>query len=166
MRLLDDLSVIASPTDLSTAATCEYALLRDLDGRLGRAEPVAGPADAMLARATALGEAHEQRVLDAYVAELGVAAGPGGSAAASTGTGVLVLERPQGGAEALAAAIQATVAALRAGVDVVAQGAVATAGSPASRTSWSRSPTAPAVTTTSWRTPSSRVAPRYRPCCR
>jgi len=122
MRLLDDLSVIASPTDLSTAATCEYALLRDLDGRLGRAEPVAGPADAMLARATALGEAHEQRVLDAYVAELGVAAGPGGSAASVTG--VLVLERPQGGAEALAAAIQATVAALRAGVDVVAQGAV------------------------------------------
>ncbi|MFI0432693.1 MAG: TM0106 family RecB-like putative nuclease [Candidatus Nanopelagicales bacterium] len=124
MQLLEDGTVIASPTDLSAAATCEFALLRDLDGRLGRADPVDEPADAMLQRAASLGEAHEQRVLDAYIAELGVVPVPREASVPGDVGGVLVLERPRRGGEALAAAIEATIDSLRAGVDVVAQGAV------------------------------------------
>ena len=124
MHLLDHHAVLLSPSDLTTAATCEFAFLRDLDGRLGRSEPLTEPADAMLARAAVLGMAHERRVLDAYIAEFSEARPSSDPLAPNAVGGVLVLERPGAGTEALAAAINATLAALVRGIDVVAQGAV------------------------------------------
>lgn len=124
MRLLDDHSVLLSPTDLTSAATCEFGLLRDLDGRLGRSEAVEEPTDAMLERTAELGEIHERSVLDGYMSEYGEATGSGERQESNVAGGVLVLERPTGGQEELASAIEATLAALSRGVDVVAQGAV------------------------------------------
>lgn len=66
MFLLDDGGLVLSPSDLANAAACEFAVLRHLDGRLGLAEPATIAADAMLERVSALGTAHENRVLQAY----------------------------------------------------------------------------------------------------
>ena len=55
--------VVLSASDLRAAATCEHALLVDLDVRLGRSERVERPVDEVLVRAADLGVAHEQRVL-------------------------------------------------------------------------------------------------------
>ena len=118
MFLLDDGAIVHSASDLTAAATCEYAVLRVLDAKLGRAERVEPAADAMLARAAALGGAHEQRVLRQFRDELG----PWDPAA---GTGVVEIERPAGRLArdrfALEAAHHETLAALGAGADVVYQ---------------------------------------------
>ena len=66
MFLLADGGLVLSPSDLANAAACELAVLSSLDGRLGWAEPVPIAADAMLERVSALGTAHENRVLQAY----------------------------------------------------------------------------------------------------
>src|SRR4051794_26065538 len=66
MFLLDDGGLVLSPSDLANAAVCELAVLRNLDGRLGRSAPVPLAADGMLARVSALGAAHERRVLQEY----------------------------------------------------------------------------------------------------
>src|SRR6478609_5841212 len=66
MFLLDDGGLVLSPSDLANAAACEFAVLRHLDGRLGLAEPVTIAADAMLERVSALGTAHESRVLQEF----------------------------------------------------------------------------------------------------
>ncbi|WEO76304.1 TM0106 family RecB-like putative nuclease [Cryobacterium sp. SO2] len=63
MFLLDT-TVIFSATDLGAAAGCEWALMRKLDGKLGRIETVPDDGDAMLRRAGALGDAHELRYLE------------------------------------------------------------------------------------------------------
>ncbi len=39
MFLLDG-AIVYSPTDLALALQCEYSLLRKLDAKLGRAQPV------------------------------------------------------------------------------------------------------------------------------
>ena len=70
MFLLDDGAIVHSASDLTAAATCEYAVLLVLDAKLGRAEPLEPAADAMLARAAVLGGAHEQRVLQQFRDEL------------------------------------------------------------------------------------------------
>jgi len=118
MFLLDDGAIVHSASDLTAAATCEYAVLRVLDARLGRAEPVEAAVDAMLARAAVLGGAHEQRVLGRLRDEHG----PWDP---SAGTGVVEIERPTGRLArdrfALEAAHQETLSALRAGADVVYQ---------------------------------------------
>jgi predicted RecB family nuclease len=118
MFLLDDGTIVHSASDLTAAATCEYAVLRVLDAKLGRGEPVELAGDAMLVRAAALGDAHEQRVLQQYRDALG----PWDPAA---GTGVAEIERPAGRLArdrfALEAAHQETLAALAAGADVVYQ---------------------------------------------
>ncbi|KQR11766.1 bifunctional RecB family nuclease/DEAD/DEAH box helicase [Cellulomonas sp. Leaf334] len=66
MFLLADGGLVLSPSDLANAAACELAVLSDLDGRLGWSAPAPIAADAMLARVSALGTAHERAVLDAY----------------------------------------------------------------------------------------------------
>ncbi|WP_242448280.1 TM0106 family RecB-like putative nuclease [Cellulomonas sp. WB94] len=118
MFLLDDGAIVHSASDLTAAATCEYAVLRVLDAKLGRAEPVEAAADAMLARAAVLGGAHEQRVLQ----QLRDEHGPWDPAA---GTGVVEIERPAGRLArdrfALEAAHQETLSALRDGADVIYQ---------------------------------------------
>ncbi|WP_291801824.1 TM0106 family RecB-like putative nuclease [Cellulomonas sp.] len=118
MFLLDDGAIVHSASDLTAAATCEYAVLRVLDAKLGRAEPVETAADALLERAAVLGGAHELRVLQQFRDELG----PWDP---SAGTGVVEIERPAGRLArdrfALEAAHQETLSALAAGADVVYQ---------------------------------------------
>ncbi|MFF2298581.1 TM0106 family RecB-like putative nuclease [Arthrobacter sp. NPDC058127] len=63
--------LVFSASDLVTASTCEYQLLRKLDEKLGRSEKPAFDVDEMLERTAALGDIHEHRVLDRFVAEFG-----------------------------------------------------------------------------------------------
>ena len=118
MFLLDDGVIVYSATDLTAAADCEYALLRSLDAKLGRSEPLDLPADAMLARAASLGDDHEARVLAGLVDRHG----PWDRA---SGRGVATISRPHGrpGRAQLDTAREETLEALRAGADVVFQAA-------------------------------------------
>ncbi|MFC8599278.1 TM0106 family RecB-like putative nuclease [Isoptericola sp. NPDC057191] len=108
-------TVVHSASDLVVAAGCEFRLLRRLDELLGRAPRREREADAMLARTAALGDAHERRVLDQYVARFGRArpGAPGGV--------VEVEPAARLTREALESAHGATLAAVEAGADVVAQ---------------------------------------------
>ncbi|WP_442543369.1 TM0106 family RecB-like putative nuclease [Arthrobacter sp. KN11-1C] len=63
--------LVFSASDLVTASTCEYQLLRKLDEKLGLAQKPAFDVDEMLERTAALGDVHEHRVLDRFVAEFG-----------------------------------------------------------------------------------------------
>ncbi|MGF0114970.1 TM0106 family RecB-like putative nuclease [Promicromonospora sp. Marseille-Q5078] len=108
-------TVVHSASDLVVAAGCEFRLLRRLDELLGRAPRREREADAMLARTAALGDAHERRVLDEYVARFGRAA------AGATGGVAEVKPAARLTREALEAAHGATLAAVEAGADVVAQ---------------------------------------------
>ncbi|MEV7660544.1 TM0106 family RecB-like putative nuclease [Paenarthrobacter sp. NPDC089316] len=63
--------LVFSASDLVIAATCEYQLLRKLDEKLGRTPRPDFPPDAMLERTAQLGDVHEHRVLDEFVAEFG-----------------------------------------------------------------------------------------------
>jgi len=118
MFLLSDGALVYSASDLANAATCEFALLRALDAKLGRTAPLELEADAMLARAAALGDVHEKKVLERYRDTFG----PWNP---TTGTGVVEIERPARGhatdRAALAAKHDETIAALRTGADVVFQ---------------------------------------------
>jgi uncharacterized protein len=109
MFLLPDGSVVLSPSDLSTASTCEFDFLRRLDGKLGWGPVVERPLDAMLERTSRLGDEHEHRVLDRYLERFGEA--------------VAVFDRPEHpDAAALTSAAEATAAAFRGGPPVVYQG--------------------------------------------
>ena len=70
MFVADD-RVIYSASDLAAAARCEYALLRSFDAKLGRGEAVAGDDDELLRRTAELGDAHEKRTLDEFIARYG-----------------------------------------------------------------------------------------------
>lgn len=70
MFLLDDLIVI-SASDITTAAQCEFAFLRQLDATLGRDVTVPEDTDEMRERAARLGDMHENRQLEAYRAAYG-----------------------------------------------------------------------------------------------
>lgn len=72
MILLDDGTLTYSASDLTAAAACEYAVLRGLDARLGRAPDAVPDADVVLERVAHLGDEHEQRVLRGLVARYGV----------------------------------------------------------------------------------------------
>ncbi|WP_284986007.1 bifunctional RecB family nuclease/DEAD/DEAH box helicase [Arthrobacter sp. fls2-241-R2A-172] len=63
--------LVFSASDLVIAATCEYQLLRKLDEKLGRTPKPDFPPDAMLERTATLGDVHEHKVLDDFVAEFG-----------------------------------------------------------------------------------------------
>ncbi|MEE6294987.1 TM0106 family RecB-like putative nuclease [Georgenia wangjunii] len=115
MFILDG-AVVTSATDVALASTCELALLRLLDARLGRSDPPPRDADAMMRRVAALGDVHEHGVLEVLRARFGPydpTAGRG------------VLELPDAGAYDLAglrAAHHRTLEALRSGTDAVYQG--------------------------------------------
>ncbi|RGE20054.1 bifunctional RecB family nuclease/DEAD/DEAH box helicase [Leucobacter sp. wl10] len=72
--------IVTSASDLTAASACEFAFLRRVDAKLGRDVRVPPDDDPMLARAARLGDAHEERTLDAYRASLGPGAvgQPGG----------------------------------------------------------------------------------------
>jgi len=113
--LLDD-HVIYGASDLANAAECEFALLREFDVELGRLPKGDQEVDPMLARTGALGDAHEQE----YLAELTARFGEHDPV---TGRGVLSdLANPRYDRDSLEARHRATIAALRAGTDVVYQG--------------------------------------------
>lgn len=63
--------LVFSASDLVTAATCEYQLLRKLDEKLGRSPSAIFPTDAMLERTAKLGDLHEHKVLDKFIEEFG-----------------------------------------------------------------------------------------------
>ncbi|ROS73392.1 bifunctional RecB family nuclease/DEAD/DEAH box helicase [Cellulomonas sp. PhB143] len=125
MFLLDDVpapglrevrGLVWSPSDLVAAARCELGVVRRIDEVLGRAERVPAPADEMLVRASRLGDAHEQRVLDGWVARLGAASDDD-----VAGRVVSVPPLRRVGYLDLVAAHGATLAALEAGAGVVHQ---------------------------------------------
>ena len=109
--------LVFSASDLVIAATCEYQLLRKLDEKLGRSPKAEFPADAMLDRTAKLGDVHEHRVLDEFMAEFG----PWDP---STGQGVydvvpaLAMDRAT-----LLAKHAESIDALRSGADIVFQAA-------------------------------------------
>lgn len=97
-----------SASDLALAAVSEFDFLRTLDGLLGRLPRHAAPEDPMFARTAALGEAHEQRMLDSFVRE--------------HGDKVVQLARPVFTEDGLANAAAETLAALDANAPVIYQG--------------------------------------------
>ncbi|HEY0373378.1 MAG TPA: TM0106 family RecB-like putative nuclease, partial [Amnibacterium sp.] len=109
-------TVVCSASDLKAAVECEWGLMRRLDAKLGRVEAVPEPEDAMNRRAAALGDVHERRQLEEYLATFGphLPGSPGG---------VAVIERPVDSTDfaALAAAQETTLAAMRDGAEVVFQ---------------------------------------------
>lgn len=112
MFFLDDSlergSLVTSASDLTTASKCEFAFLRKLDAKLGRAERVDEVVDDMLARTGRLGDEHEARVLGAYRHDFGER--------------VALIERPDElTRETLAAAVAATERAFAGESDVVFQ---------------------------------------------
>ncbi|WP_378146887.1 TM0106 family RecB-like putative nuclease [Cnuibacter sp. UC19_7] len=109
-------TVLYSASDLTAAAKCEFALVRTLDAKLGRIPPLDETADPMLDRAARLGDLHEERTLERYLAEFGRYDG-------SRPGGVALIERPdeRPTAEILLRGQEATLAALRGGADIVYQ---------------------------------------------
>ncbi|MCB1297726.1 MAG: TM0106 family RecB-like putative nuclease, partial [Microthrixaceae bacterium] len=106
-------SIVTSASDLSAAAHCEFAVLRRLDALLGRIDAVVAPEDPMLARAAALGDAHERRVLQGLLD--------------APGRRVVQVPKPDlRDDDALQAAVEQSIAALDSGADVVFQATFAT----------------------------------------
>lgn len=109
--------LVFSASDLVIAATCEYQLLRKLDEKLGRSPKAEFAADAMLERTAKLGDVHEHRVLDEFVAEFG----PWNPA---TGKGVYdVVPASAMDRTTLLAKHAESIDALRSGADIVFQAA-------------------------------------------
>lgn len=109
--------LVFSASDLVVAASCEYQLLRKLDEKLGRSSKVAFDADEMLQHAAVLGDLHERKVLDGFVADFG-------RWDPVTGSGVYdVVPAEAMDRAALAAKHTESIEALRAGADVVFQAA-------------------------------------------
>ncbi|WP_257617998.1 AAA domain-containing protein [Rothia nasimurium] len=106
---------VFSATDLITSAQCQFAFLYTLDQLLGRVPQLKRREDPQLQRAIALGQAHEARVL----ADLKERYGPWNE---KDGRGVYEVEPPRHYSRVeLEHKREETVAALRAGADVVFQ---------------------------------------------
>eukprot|EP01133_Synstelium_polycarpum_P029675 gene29675-36437_t len=99
---------IALASDLSAAASCEFALLRQLDARTGLIAAEAAEADPMLERTSSLGDSHEREQLQKFIDQ--------------HGDGVVVMPRPEHSRAGLTAATLATVEAARSGAPVIYQG--------------------------------------------
>lgn len=106
MFLIGD-RVIYSASDLAAAASCEFGLLRRLDGLSGLIPRATATPDPMLDRTSALGFEHERRQLETFQRRF-----PGG---------VLTMDRPGRTAQELADAAWATFTALTARTPVVYQ---------------------------------------------
>ncbi|OYX52868.1 MAG: hypothetical protein B7Y93_08595 [Micrococcales bacterium 32-70-13] len=98
--------LVTSASDLTRAASCEFAVARDLDARLGRIAAVVQPTDEMLERTALLGDAHERAIIADYRAR----------------GEVLEIDRAaQSGLDAIEPFAEQTLEALRAGVPVIVQ---------------------------------------------
>ena len=104
-----DSRVYYSASDLKAAVECEWALMRKLDAKLGRTELIEDATDAMLERASELGNKHEEWQLARFVEQFG------------DGVTVIDTTETRGDPVKLAAKHDETLAALRAGKDVVFQ---------------------------------------------
>ncbi|MCU1411893.1 MAG: family RecB-like putative nuclease [Rhodoglobus sp.] len=104
MFLLDG-TVVTSPSDLTTAAHCEFAFARQLDAKLGLIEIERVPRDPLEARAAELGDEHENRWLEYYRAN----------------KSVVEIERPSIRRDALREAAKKTEEAFRNQAEVVFQ---------------------------------------------
>ena len=107
MFLLDE-RVVYSASDLAVASTCEFALLRSLDGKLGLIDASDHGVDPMLERTSQLGNAHEKRQLALFKERFP--------------DGVVTMPRPEYSALGLADANLATIDAAKSGADVIYQG--------------------------------------------
>ncbi|MGV3104068.1 AAA domain-containing protein [Rothia sp. 32237D007AR] len=108
-------SLVYSASDLVASAQCQFAALYALDQALGRVPRLERKEDPQLLRAAALGEAHEQRVLQDFIKTYG-------SWDPRTGQGVYEVEPPQTYTrQALEEKREETLHALSAGADVVFQ---------------------------------------------
>ncbi|ALE93416.1 nuclease [Arthrobacter alpinus] len=119
MFLLDspaggDAPLIFSASDLVVASECQYKSLRILDTKLGRADKPDFPEDAMLQRASKLGDAFEHKILAELVTQHGTWDPVTGRGVKAVGRGPLTWA-------GLEAKREETLAALRAGADVVFQ---------------------------------------------
>jgi predicted RecB family nuclease len=103
--LLDPTTVVYSASDLSAASSCEWALMRKLDAKLGRIPAPTTVEDDMLERTARLGDAHELRFLE----EL------------RHSRQVVEIERPV--IEGIPAAVELSETAFAAGAEVVYQAA-------------------------------------------
>ena len=102
--------LVTSASDLKSAAECEFAWVRAIDARLGRVAQVVEPEDATLERAARLGDRHERRVLERYLAD--------------DPEGVVVIQQVSSAdAEGLSAAVAATRRALESSARVIYQAA-------------------------------------------
>lgn len=100
--------LVTSASDLTAASACEFAFLRRVDVKFGRAVEVPPDDDPMLRRAAGLGDEHEARVLQQYRDQFG--------------DGVIEVPRPASMHESdLVAVADQTLAAFDAGADVVFQ---------------------------------------------
>lgn len=115
MQQLDDGRIIFSASDLTSAAECEWGLVRKLDKLLGHDIVVPESEDPMMKRAGKLGDVHEQKMLDSLIEKFP--------------TGVASFERPSYNdpenpwREQMHAVVEATLESLRAKTPVVFQGA-------------------------------------------
>lgn len=109
--------LVFSASDLVTAASCEYQLLRKLDEKLGRSPKAAFDDDEMLKHAAVLGDRHEHKVLEDFVEEFG-------HWDPASGRGVYdVVPAQTMDRTTLQAKHQESLDALRSGADVVFQAA-------------------------------------------
>ena len=109
--------LVFSASDLVTAASCEYQLLRKLDEKLGRSPKAAFDDDEMLKHAAVLGDRHEHKVLEGFVEEFG-------HWDPASGRGVYdVVPAQTMDRTTLQAKHQESLDALRSGADVVFQAA-------------------------------------------
>jgi predicted RecB family nuclease len=104
--VFDPATVVYSASDLTAASTCEWAVMRKLDARLGRIDAVVEVEDDMLKRTGALGDAHELRTLNELRAT----------------RRVVEIERPES-VHDIQQAADATTLAFSEGADVVFQAA-------------------------------------------
>ncbi|BBZ42933.1 TM0106 family RecB-like putative nuclease [Mycobacterium parmense] len=101
--------IVYSASDLAAAARCEYALLRELDAKLGWG-PAVSVEDELFARTVALGNEHERRELQRLREQFG--------------TAVAIVDSPAYTVAGLAAAAEATREAVAKRAPVVYQAAM------------------------------------------
>lgn len=103
--------VLISPSDITAAAACEFAWLRQLDYKLGRVDSLPENLDPLLERASQLGLTHEDRVLHHLIEEHGQES-------------VVTIDSPGGDLSKLDLACERTLEALSHRKPVVYQGAL------------------------------------------
>lgn len=102
--------LVTSASDLTRASSCEFAVARDLDARLGRLAAIEQPKDEMLERTAILGTAHELAIIADYRSRAEVVE-------------IARADRAdRAGLDAIEPCAEQTLDALRSGANVIVQG--------------------------------------------